>query len=309
MILAVGLTPAWQQIMSFRRLELGEVNRAAEVHWCASGKAINVGLALGALGVASHTLSPAGGWSGQALRAEFAERGALATWAPTAAATRVCTTVLNEADGVSTELVENAVGLTAAELADLLTRYHELVSQAKMVVLTGSLPTGAPPAFYRDLLERTACPVVMDARGPELLAALPFKPRAVKPNREELALTVGRPLLDRASVLTAMRELIERGAQGVIVTQGHEPLLVMDGSETWELTPPKVTPIVNPIGCGDCLAAGMAWGLTRGDTLVNAVRLGMAAAADNVTQLLPARLSRSRLDAILGRIGAATRIL
>ena len=308
MILAAGLTPAWQQIMSFRRLELGEVNRAAEVHWCASGKAINVGLALGALGVASHTLSPAGGWSGEALRAEFAQRGVLATWAPTAAATRVCTTVLNETDGVSTELVENAVGLTAEELADLVTKYHELVNQATMVVLTGSLPTGTPPTYYRDLLERTPCPVVMDARGPELLAALPFKPRAVKPNREELALTVGRSLPDRASILAAMRELIERGAQSVIVTQGHEPLLVMEGRETWELTPPPVTPIVNPIGCGDCLAAGVAWGLARGDTLVDAVRLGMAAAADNVTQLLPARLSPPRVQVILLRIDAPMRI-
>ncbi|RPI12180.1 MAG: NADPH-dependent assimilatory sulfite reductase hemoprotein subunit, partial [Acidobacteriales bacterium] len=38
---------------------------------------------------------------------------------------------------------------------------------------------------------------------------------------------------------------------------------------------------VNPIGCGDCLAAGTAWGLARGDSLVDAVRLGIAAAADN----------------------------
>jgi 1-phosphofructokinase family hexose kinase len=307
-ILAAGLTPAWQQILSFRRLELGEVNRAAEVHWCASGKAINVGLALGALGVASHTLSPAGGWSGEAMRTEFAERGAHATWIPTASATRVCTTVLNQADGTSTELVGNAIGLTAKELDDFVTKYHDAARQATMVVLTGSLPMGTPTTFYRDLLERTTCPVVMDARDAELLAALPFKPRAVKPNREELALTVGRPLPDRTSVLLAMRELIERGAQGVIVTQGQEPLLVMEGADAWEVTPPTMTPVVNPIGCGDCLAAGVALGLARGDALVDAVRLGMAAAADNVTQLLPARLSLPRVQAILARIAPPTRI-
>jgi fructose-1-phosphate kinase PfkB-like protein len=72
MILAAGLTPAWQQIMRFAQVRAGEVNRAAEVHWCASGKAINVGVALAALRAPVHTLSPAGGWSGQAMRAEFA---------------------------------------------------------------------------------------------------------------------------------------------------------------------------------------------------------------------------------------------
>jgi tagatose 6-phosphate kinase len=297
-ILAAGLTPAWQQIMCFRRLDLGEVNRAAEVHWCASGKAINAGMALAALGASAHTLSPAGGWSGQAIRAEFAERQLPATWTPTGAATRVCTTVLGEADGASTELVENAAALTETELADFLEKYHDLITKAQFAVLTGSLPKGTPTTFYRTLLERTPCPVLLDARGPELLAALGCKPRVVKPNREELALTVGRPLPGRADVLSAMRELIDRGARSVIVTHGKDALWVMEGTQTWELTPPTVTPIVNPIGCGDCLAAGVAWGLAHGDSLRDAVRLGIAAAADNLTHLLPARLSLARVEAV-----------
>ena len=49
MILAAGLSPAWQQIVVLDDLKTGEVNRAREVHWCASGKVINVGMALHAL--------------------------------------------------------------------------------------------------------------------------------------------------------------------------------------------------------------------------------------------------------------------
>ena len=299
MILVAGLSPAWQQIMRFAKLRPGEVNRAAEVHWCASGKALNAGMALASLGVPSHTISPAGGWSGQAIMAEFAERGTAATWTPTKATTRVCTTVLNDADGSSTELVENAPEMTVAERDVFLGNYRDKIKSATMAVLTGSLAKGAPATFYRTLLEVTPCPVVLDARGPELLAALERKPRVVKPNREELALTVGRTLPDRASVLAAMRELIERGAQGVIVTQGKSAVWVMDGADVWELTPPLATPIVNPIGCGDCLAAALAWGLMRGDSLLDAVRLGMAAAADNITQLLPARLSKERVESLV----------
>ncbi|MSQ93975.1 MAG: hypothetical protein EXR98_05395 [Gemmataceae bacterium] len=301
MILVAGLTPAWQQIMCFERLRAGEVNRAAEVHWCASGKVVNVGLALTTLGVPAHLLSPAGGWSGNAMRAEFGQLNMPATWTPTAAATRVCTTLLNRADGVSTELVENAAVLTESELADFSTKYHALAGQAKMVVLTGSLPKGTSPRFYRTLLEQTPCPAILDARGPELLEALVYKPCVVKPNREELALTVGRLLPDRARVLSALAELIERGAQSVIVTQGRGAVLVMEGTRLTELMPPEVAPVVNPIGCGDCLAAGVAWGLARGDKLVDAVRLGMAAAADNLTQLLSARLSRERVEALRAR--------
>ncbi|MBI1830823.1 MAG: bifunctional hydroxymethylpyrimidine kinase/phosphomethylpyrimidine kinase [Planctomycetes bacterium] len=301
MILAAGLTPAWQQIMCFRRLVPGAVNRAGQVHWCASGKVLNVGMALASLEVSSHTIAPLGGWSGAAIRTEFQTRGLLATWTPTGAATRVCTTVLSEEDHLSTELVENAAGLTEADLDAYAAVYHGLAKQANIVVLTGSLPTGTPPTFYRRLVENTPCPVVLDARGPELLAALSARPRVVKPNREELAATVGRTLANREDLLDAMRELIERGAQAVVVTQGKEAVWVMEGREVWELTPPVVTPIVNPIGCGDCLAAGIAWGLSRGDALLDAVRLAMAAAADNLRDLLPARLSRERVEQ-LGRV-------
>jgi tagatose 6-phosphate kinase len=301
MILAAGLTPAWQCILRYRQLRLGEVNRAEETHWCASGKVLNAGMALASLGVASHTIAPVGGWSGAAIRDEFAARNIRATWTNTPTPTRVCTTILIDG-GPATELVENAAPMTSADLAQFAEQYHRLASSALAVVLTGSLPKGTPTTFYRDLLAKTLSPVVLDGRGPELLEALSQKPRVVKPNREELAMTAGRPLPDRAAVLAAMRDLIAAGAQSVIVTDGKAAVYVMEGGKAWLLTPPEMKPVVNPIGCGDCLAAGVASALARGMKLIDAVHLGMAAAADNVTQLLPARLSAERVECTYARI-------
>ena len=56
MILAAGLSPAWQQIMTLAELRIGEVNRARDVQWCASGKVLNVGLALHRLARAAADL-------------------------------------------------------------------------------------------------------------------------------------------------------------------------------------------------------------------------------------------------------------
>lgn len=293
MILAAGLTPAWQQIMRFERLRPGAVNRAREVHWCASGKNLNAGMALAALGASSLTLAPLAGWSGRSIAAEFAARGLAGRWTTPAAATRVCTTILED-DGSATELVENAAPLSAKELQEFTSAYREAAAQADFVVLTGSLPPGTPPGFYRELLGLTRCPALLDVRGPELLAALECRPALVKPNREELGLTLGRRLDDGDSVRAAMSELIRRGARAVIVTHGKSAVLVMDEQRSWSIEPPAATPVVNPIGCGDCLAAGVAIGLSRGP-LSEAVRLGLAAAADNLTQLLPARLDVERV--------------
>ena len=75
MILAAGLTPAWQQILAFRRFIPGEVNRAHTAAWCASGKVLNVGCALHHLGAASKSLCLVGGTSGEQVRADFEKLG------------------------------------------------------------------------------------------------------------------------------------------------------------------------------------------------------------------------------------------
>lgn len=290
MILAAGLTPAWQQIARFESLALGEVNRAAEVHWCASGKVLNVGIALAHLGDDCCVVSPLGGDIAERARREFDRIGLSARLAVYDGPTRVCTTLIDSSMARVTELVENARPLAAECLTRFRRAYAEEASQAEIVVLSGSLPAGTPETFYRDLLAMTPGRVVLDARGPELLAALEHRPFLIKPNREELARTVGRPLDDDRELCSAMRELIERGAEWIVVTEGTRAIWAASAAGLVRLQPLAVERVVNPIGCGDCLAAGIAWGLGRGVDPLAAVRLGIAAAAQNAAQLLPGRL-------------------
>ena len=58
-ILAAGLTPAWQQVLVFDAFTPGAVNRAREVHWCASGKVLNAARALHHLGGPARALTVA----------------------------------------------------------------------------------------------------------------------------------------------------------------------------------------------------------------------------------------------------------
>jgi len=301
MILVAGLSPAWQQIMRFEALRLGEVNRAAEVIWCASGKAINVAWALHTLGANLELVSTAGGLTGDALRRDVAGQGISAHWIRTAAATRVCTTVLDAAGTGITELVENAPVVTAAELEAFRNAYLTRVTKAQLVVLTGSLPGGAPTSLYRELLERTPCPAILDFRGKELREAISLRPLLVRPNREELGHTVGRVLATEADIVAAVDELHLGGAQWVAITDGAGPMLVSGpGTRLW-VTPPRV-PVVNAIAAGDCLAAGIAWAVVAGKPIEQALRLGVAAAAWNVSQLMPARLEATEVQKLAAEV-------
>ena len=298
MILAAGLTPAWQQILVFDQFRSGEVNRAQEAHWCASGKVLNVGIAGHALGEQFRTLAMIGGSGGEAIRREFATAEIDARWIETEIPTRVCTTILDKSSGVTTELVEESRTPTEQALADFEAAFAEESKDASVVVLSGSLPLGVPTDFYRKLLERTSCRAVLDIRGPELSEALSCRPFLVKPNREELGKTFGRDLSNDEDAAAAVWQTIELGADWVVLTDGSRPVIIGFEGGLFRASSPEDLNVVNPIGCGDCLAAGIAVALEGGRTPINAIRFGMGAAIDNVEQLLPARLNRARVEAV-----------
>ena len=292
MILAAGLTPAWQQILSFSRFIPGEVNRAQQAFWCGSGKVLNVGCVLHHLGVQSKTLCLVGGVPGEQICADFEKMKIPVRWVKSPIPTRVCTTILDETTKITTELVENSNSIPEEELGLFVEAFVEESASAQVVVLSGSLPAGAPPDFYRRLLDKTSAKAVLDIRGPELDAVLQKRPYLVKPNREELAKTVGRDLASGSDLVAAMSELRQRGAEWVVVSQGAGPLLALGPDGLIQIEIPKID-VCNPIGCGDCLAAGIAAGIDRNLSIYGSLVLGIRAAAENASVLLPARnLSR-----------------
>lgn len=299
-ILAVGLSPAWQQIVQLDRLTLGEVNRARDVTWCASGKVINVGMALHRLGATARLLTMIGGWSGREIQTEINALNLPAHWIETHQLTRVCTTILDAQQQQTTELVENASAISTTEIDQLIDCYREQVQHCAVVVCSGSLPRGVRSTLFRELLELRSVDAVLDIRGSDLSAALACRPLVVKPNRAELEQTLGRSLNSQAELVDGMRELVSRGAQWVVITDGPRPTLIVNAHHAWQIHPVNV-PVVNPIGCGDCVAAGIAAGIADGLSVPEAARLGLGAAAQNATTLLPAQVTREAAEEFAAR--------
>ncbi len=108
--------------------------------------------------------------------------------------------------------------------------------------------------------------------------------------------------MDDRVLIDAMQQLRESGAQWVVVSDGKRAVWVAGDEGVFRLQPPTVENVVNPIGCGDALAAGMAVAIDRGDPVLDAVRYGMAAAADRLRLLLPGRVDPARTGAIAEKI-------
>ncbi len=83
--------------------------------------------------------------------------------------------------------------------------------------------------------------------------------------------------------------LNERGPQWVVVSQGRHAVWAISAGRLYRFRPPAVR-VVNAIGSGDCLAAGIAWQVAQGRESLAAIRVDIAAASLGATTLLPGRL-------------------
>jgi tagatose 6-phosphate kinase len=278
--------------MRFARFQVNAVNRAGETWDGFAGKAVNVAKVLHALGETPLLTGFIGGDSGQRLEAALAARGLRQDWVRVDAPTRQCITVVDEAAGTVTELVEESRPVPAEAYARLWNIVNAHLPKCRALILSGTLTPGAPPDFYARCVARArerGVWTVVDTQRAALREALAARPTLLKPNRHELEALMERPLTDDAALAQAMHELQQQGAEAVLVTAGSRPALLAAGGRWWRLTPPTVQ-AVNPIGSGDALTAALAARRLRGDDWPEACRWGMAAGAANALTWMPGEL-------------------
>jgi tagatose 6-phosphate kinase len=304
MILCIGPTPAIQRVMVFPKLTLDAVNRASQTVEGIAGKSVNVAKILNQLGEKVVATGFAGGDRGAQLLALLQAREVQVEFVRTEAPTRQCTTVIDQAVGTITELVEESQPVPDPAYDLLKSIIQRQTPGSAAVVMSGTITPGGPADLYcwcTELANQSGALSVVDAQGPPLIEALKAGPDLVKPNKAELAATVGKPLKDGSAVIAAVREVHDYGAKQVVVTAGKDPTLAFDGRTFWNIFSPPITAI-NPIGSGDAFTAGLVWRLCRGDNLGEACRWAAAAGAANALTLLAGEINPPDVDRLVREV-------
>jgi 1-phosphofructokinase len=273
------------------RLERGTVTRLGVSHTEPGGKGVNVSRAIAAAGADVVSVLPAA--EGDPIVQALQTLGLPLATVPIGAPVRTNYT-LTEPDGTTTKLNEPGAQLDATTLAALEAAVHEHAVGARWVVLSGSLPPGAPLDWYATLvrsLRGTGARIAVDTSEAPLLALLAAGPDAapdlLKPNTEELAQLAGvseeTVTSDPAAALAAVAALHERGVAEVLLTLGADGALLStaDGG-LWSARPPRIT-VRSTVGAGDSSLAGYVLadlaGLDPAGRLRTAVAYGAASAS------------------------------
>ena len=159
---------------------------------------------------------------------------------------------------------------------------------ADLMLVTGCQPGDMiDPDVYRRLvadLHANGKRALADLTGPPLHAALEGGVELVRLNDEELVLEGFAANDALPELVQGARRLRAAGARNVIVSRAAEPaLLIADGEHSFELAGPAFESL-DRHGTGDSMLAATGVGLARGMSMIEALRLGMAAGALNATR-------------------------
>jgi 1-phosphofructokinase len=293
MIVTLTANPSHDRTVNLAApLERGAVQRAESVISQAGGKGVNISRACVAADQPTIAVLPAA--KDDPFVLELLAAGIDCRPVHHAGDLRVNITI-TEPDGTTTKLNSPGPQATSALLGELTDALVRRAATADWIVLAGSLPPGAPPEWYAELVAalRTAgARVAVDTSDAPLKALVDAladdpasAPHLMKPNGEELASFTGHQADDLESdpraAAVAARDLVERGVESVLVTLGPHGAVLVNGAGAWHATPPPTT-VVSTVGAGDSSLFGYLLGdVTRRDPdqrLALAVAYGSAAA-------------------------------
>jgi fructose-1-phosphate kinase PfkB-like protein len=154
---------------------------------------------------------------------------------------------------------------------------------------------------------------MLDSSGVALLAAVDGRPTVLKPNlfelwqidRRQADVSAERNLEEWTvdEICAAARRVLARGVRVVVVSLGKRGVLgIEEGGIAWQAAVTLDRPVVDTVGCGDALAAGLVVSLARGEGLVNALRLGVSCGAANALVRGAGRCERQDIERLLARV-------
>ncbi len=277
MITALTPNPSVDRAVSVGDLERGQVLRATSSRVDPGGKGVNVGRAIAAMGGDPLVVVPSGGPEGALFEALLAQTDVTASVVEVAGSVRMNISVL-EPDGTTTKLNEPGPDLSEAEVNALMEATLERATPGSWVAGCGSLPPGAPSDLYAQLVREAVArgaSVAIDSSGSPMAEAVAARPTLIKPNREELAELTGRTLDTLGAVIDTARELVRSGVAYVAVSLGRDGAVLVTASDVSHARA-IITEPVSTVGAGDCMLAGLLFGLDSGLEPAEALQQGVS---------------------------------
>lgn len=304
-ILVVNLNLAVDKTAVVRGLGKGLIYRLAEVKTLAGGKGVNVARALKTLGVRSRLAGFTAGHNGRWIEGALRREGLESVCVPfSPGESRVCLSVVDSGDGVSTDFNEEGCEVPPAAVKRFLKVFEASLSGCSVAALSGRISPGLPDDFFARLIalaKKRGVVTALDTSGKPLKAAVEAGPSLFKMNRDEFSEAAGEKPAAGA-IGRFFRKVHPLGTEYVVVTDGPNPGWAATPQNLWRFYPPPVT-LVSAVGAGDSFMAGLLFGFVSGKNRQESVLLALGAAASDCKSLGAGIIGKKECLAFARRAG------
>lgn len=296
-ILCICLSSTLQRTISFKELNLTQVNRSQHYRLDASGKAVNSARVLTQLEKGSATVVCPLGEKNLTAFTDAAARDELELCYVTIPGnTRECWTLLDRTAGTTTELVvgepllesdEDKKAVTAAEIK-MLKFINDALTQVDAVLLAGSRPKIWSEDLYATIAGMTKDAgklFLADYTGEDMTKTLAASiPDIIKINEEEFRATF--PEMESKPLDQAVTEKSRALNNIIVITRGTDSTFAADRGQFFECPTEKVSAL-NTTACGDSFNAGLLYEYLRTKDLAASLKKGTWCAARNAENEAP----------------------
>jgi 6-phosphofructokinase 2 len=284
--LSIALNPTIDISSDTQRIHPTHKIRTSNQRWHPGGGGVNVARVIAMLsghvsdGERPELMMLSGGQTGALLEGMLAELPLELRPVRIVEQTRIAFMVYEQESGFEYRFVPEGPEASEAELdaaMDIVRAFG-----GDYVIASGSLPRNAPDDTYARMAaiaRANGARFVLDTSGPALKATLETAPVFLfKPSLGELETVAGHQL-DEAGVIDTARRVVAAGrAEHVTVTLGREGALLISRDAVIRV-PARHVVVKSAVGAGDSFVGALVWFLSRGKSIEEAFRFGVAAGA------------------------------
>ncbi|MBQ9728871.1 MAG: hexose kinase [Clostridia bacterium] len=302
MILTVCMSPCTDVTIELDSLNVGKTNVVKSKTLSFAGKALNVAIGVSRLGGEVYTTGLMYNENGYMFENALDKEGVPFTFVWNKGRARENYKFIDNR-AMLTEVNDVGEEIQKEKAEEVLSLVRMLSARSSVTVLSGGLPRGLDGSFYGKLVRAVESDVkkIVDASGARLISAISEGVDLAKPNLDELENVLGRRIESKEDMLKGCYELIDRGAQRVLLSLGKRGAVITDGSRNYYCRSMNVA-VNSTVGAGDGMVAAAALKLEQDAPLEEILRAGVAAGTATVMTAGKTSFTKEKYGEVLANL-------
>ena len=284
MILTICPNPSIDCTIELDNLNVGMLNRVRNKVETYSGKALNVAKGIARLGAKSIATGFMFDDHGTMFEHVLEKEGVEHAFVYSKGGARVNYKIIDKRS-MLTEINDRGETVDRNKQLELIEKVKSLSKDIDIAVVSGSLPSGVKPSFYKEIVSVIPenVKVIVDTEKANMEEALSGrKVFMVKPNLRELESFTEKDIKTKRDMIEACKKYLDMGVENVLVSLGADGALLTNGKTHYFCKSQNVA-VNSTVGAGDCMISAVCVGLSQGKSMKEILQMSVAAGTASIT--------------------------